>query len=166
MLRRFPPWLVTILFTLAFTAAIAVCIPSMGNSLVSADRPGYALLGPAVIFVYLLPSIFACGRNHTNAGPIIVINLFTGWSLIGWVAALAWSLSHQPETPPNAIPAFPVAPLRPTPQPLAAPEIADHKHYYSRADLEALALEHGFTCSDYQKFQFGLNSLAAFTKPA
>ena len=70
MLRRFPPWLVTILFTLAFTAAIAVCIPSMGNSLVSADRPGYALLGPAVIFVYLLPSIFACGRNHTNAGNI------------------------------------------------------------------------------------------------
>ncbi len=49
---------------------------------------------------------------------------------------------------------------------ISAPEIADHKHYYSRADLAALAADHGFTCTAYQTFQFGLNSLAAFTKPA
>ena len=47
---------------------------------------------------------------------------------------------------------------------ISAPEIADHKHYYSRADIHALAGREGFACSTYATFQFGLNSFAAFTK--
>lgn len=49
---------------------------------------------------------------------------------------------------------------------ISAPEIADHKHYWSRADLDALAARDGFVCSTYRKFQFGLNSFAALTKEA
>ncbi len=47
---------------------------------------------------------------------------------------------------------------------ISAPEIADHKHYYSESDLRALATQQGFACSVYETFQFGLNCFAAFTK--
>lgn len=47
---------------------------------------------------------------------------------------------------------------------ISGPEIADHKHYYSQADMRALAVRHGFACSTYATFQFGFNSFAAFTK--
>ena len=48
---------------------------------------------------------------------------------------------------------------------ISGPEIADHKHYYSRADIEALAASQRLTCTTYRTFQFGLNSFAALSKP-
>jgi hypothetical protein len=44
------------------------------------------------LFVYFLPSIVAFARNHVQAAPIFVINLFLGWTLIGWVGCLAWAV--------------------------------------------------------------------------
>ena len=41
-------------------------------------------------------------------------------------------------------------------------EIADHRHYWSEADLRALATRHGFACSMYRKFLFGMNCFAIF----
>lgn len=49
------------------------------------------VLVPAMI--YLLPSLVASYRRHANGMSIFVINLFLGWTLIGWVAALAMSFS-------------------------------------------------------------------------
>jgi cyclopropane fatty-acyl-phospholipid synthase-like methyltransferase len=49
---------------------------------------------------------------------------------------------------------------------ISEPEIADHRHYYSEADLQALAARHGLTCSTYHRFLFGFNCFAAFTKAA
>ena len=40
---------------------------------------------------YFLPTVVASIRGHADTGPIFIINLFLGWSLIGWVAALAWA---------------------------------------------------------------------------
>ena len=48
---------------------------------------------------------------------------------------------------------------------ISGPEIADHKHYYSRADIAALAAGQGLKCTTYRTFQFGLNSFAALSKP-
>ena len=47
---------------------------------------------------------------------------------------------------------------------ISGPEIADHKHYYSKADVQSLAAKHAFQCSVYHTFQLGLNSFSAFTK--
>jgi hypothetical protein len=33
------------------------------------------------LFVYFLPSIVAFARNHVQAAPIFVLNLFLGWTL-------------------------------------------------------------------------------------
>ena len=42
-----------------------------------------------VLALYFLPSIVAVARKVTHQGSVIVINLFLGWTFIGWVVALA-----------------------------------------------------------------------------
>ena len=44
--------------------------------------------------IYLIPAIVADSRKHPNRIPIFVINLFLGWTVLGWVIALAWSFSN------------------------------------------------------------------------
>ena len=58
------------------------------------------LLGLAVV-VYLLPSIVASNRRHRERAPIFVLNLLLGWTLVGWVAALVWSLTSHVEATPT-----------------------------------------------------------------
>ena len=41
------------------------------------------------LIIYFLPSFVARGRE--NGGLIFLLNLFTGWSLIGWIAAFIWA---------------------------------------------------------------------------
>jgi cyclopropane fatty-acyl-phospholipid synthase-like methyltransferase len=47
---------------------------------------------------------------------------------------------------------------------ISGPEIADHKHYYSQADIKELGERTGYKCTTYRTFQFGLNSFAALAK--
>ena len=47
---------------------------------------------------------------------------------------------------------------------ISGPEIADHKHYWNRTDIAALAARDGFACETYRNFQFGLNSFAVLRK--
>jgi hypothetical protein len=42
-----------------------------------------------LIGVYFLPTIVAVTRKVTNQGSVAVINFFLGWTLLGWVVALA-----------------------------------------------------------------------------
>jgi Superinfection immunity protein/Protein of unknown function (DUF2510) len=46
--------------------------------------------------IYFLPSIVAVARHAPDLGAVIVINLFLGWSLIGWVVAFALALRAHP----------------------------------------------------------------------
>ncbi len=45
------------------------------------------------IVLYFLPSIV--GRKKKNFGSILVLNIFLGWTFIGWVVALAWAVKHE-----------------------------------------------------------------------
>ena len=47
---------------------------------------------------------------------------------------------------------------------ISEPEIADHQHYYSQADLSALAERHSLKVTAYHKFLFGFNCSAALAK--
>jgi hypothetical protein len=55
------------------------------------------LIFPAVILIgfggYFLPAIIAVIRHHDNTTAIVLLNLFLGWTLIGWVAELVWSVT-------------------------------------------------------------------------
>lgn len=49
-----------------------------------------------LIFVYVLgfyfaPSIIAVSRSHHDGLAIFILNMLLGWSLPGWVVALAWA---------------------------------------------------------------------------
>lgn len=48
-----------------------------------------------VLFAYFLPSVMAVSNKKKNKGSIIVVNTFLGWTLIGWVVALAWSIAKD-----------------------------------------------------------------------
>jgi CHASE2 domain-containing sensor protein len=53
-----------------------------------------------VVFgLYLLPSIIAWRRRHHNGGAIFVLNLLLGWTGLGWIAAMIWSLTSPPPRP-------------------------------------------------------------------
>ena len=41
--------------------------------------------------IYFLPTIVALSRGHLSGLAIFLLNLFLGWSLIGWIVALIWS---------------------------------------------------------------------------
>ena len=46
--------------------------------------------------LYFLPAII--GFRKRNRIAILVLNLFLGWTFIGWVVALVWACTRDPET--------------------------------------------------------------------
>ncbi len=48
-----------------------------------------------VIAWYFMPTIIGMQRSKRNTPSIFVVNLFFGWTLIGWVVALAWALAYE-----------------------------------------------------------------------
>ena len=51
------------------------------------------LLGILWLWLYLLPAWLAWDTKRFAA--IFVLNLFLGWTLVGWAAALAWTLVER-----------------------------------------------------------------------
>lgn len=41
--------------------------------------------------IYFVPGIVALARQHHNAVAISLLNLFLGWTFLGWVLALVWA---------------------------------------------------------------------------
>lgn len=45
--------------------------------------------------LYFIPAIIAGVRNHKNQTAILVLNLFLGFTFIGWVWALVWAFTNK-----------------------------------------------------------------------
>jgi hypothetical protein len=45
----------------------------------------------SALALYFMPAIIAANRNHHNTLAISALNLFLGWSFLGWVAAFVWA---------------------------------------------------------------------------
>ncbi|HEY1878442.1 MAG TPA: superinfection immunity protein [Caulobacteraceae bacterium] len=61
-----------------------------------------------LIAAYFLPTIVAVCRRHPNAVGIGLLNLTLGWTVLGWIGALIWSSTAQPEREGQPRPAIPV----------------------------------------------------------
>lgn len=68
----------------------------------SSDSGGAAVGGVLfVIFcvvsfcIYWIPTVVAAVRHVPNTGSVVVVNLFLGWTFIGWVVALAMAMRSQ-----------------------------------------------------------------------
>ena len=44
--------------------------------------------------IYFIPAIVAAFKQHHNQTAIFFLNMFLGWTFIGWVAALVWAVSR------------------------------------------------------------------------
>ena len=55
-----------------------------------------------LILLYFLPAII--GRDKSDAAGIFLLNLFLGWTVIGWVIALIWACAAAPYVPVRLIP--------------------------------------------------------------
>ena len=47
--------------------------------------------------LYFLPSLIAFLGKKSNFMAIFALNLLLGWTLVGWVVSLVWSLSKDKE---------------------------------------------------------------------
>jgi hypothetical protein len=45
--------------------------------------------------LYFLPSIIALARSKRDLLAIFLLNLFLGWSIIGWFVALIWAAKND-----------------------------------------------------------------------
>jgi Superinfection immunity protein len=46
--------------------------------------------------LYFLPSIMAFARSKRDLLAIFLLNLFLGWTVIGWVVSLVWAVKTDP----------------------------------------------------------------------
>ena len=68
----------------------------MAAGILTSAGAGVIYLIISIIF-YFIPSIIAFHKSHLSKGAILALNFFLGWTLLGWVAALVWSLKYDPE---------------------------------------------------------------------
>lgn len=53
----------------------------------------FELLLVVLIFAfYFLPTLIAFLRQHKNKLAIFLLNLLLGWTVLGWVVSLVWSV--------------------------------------------------------------------------
>ncbi len=53
--------------------------------------------GLILLVLYFLPALVAVERRVPNVGSVVVINAFLGWTVIGWVVALAMAARSVPK---------------------------------------------------------------------
>lgn len=58
--------------------------------------PGFFGIG---FVLYFLPSIVALARQKRDLVSILLLNVFLGWTAIGWVIALIWAVKVDTPAP-------------------------------------------------------------------
>jgi len=48
-----------------------------------------------VIAIYFIPTFVANSNQKDNTTAIFLLNLFLGWTLVGWVIALVWAATKD-----------------------------------------------------------------------
>ncbi len=57
----------------------------------------------SILLLYFLPWIIAIARDHPRRASIAVADALLGWTIIGWLVALAWAVT-TPARPSVAAP--------------------------------------------------------------
>ena len=63
--------------------------------------PAILVIVTGLLLFYFLPSLV--GKKKKNASSIFVLNLFLGWTLVGWVIALVWATTKEDMVQPNQV---------------------------------------------------------------
>jgi hypothetical protein len=70
---------------------------------------GHSSSGPSIAvllflaLMYFIPALVARQRKHPNSTAIMALDIFLGWTVLGWVVALVWALTAvTPKAPARA----------------------------------------------------------------
>ncbi|CAB3922614.1 superinfection immunity protein [Achromobacter deleyi] len=114
---------------------------SMGQQLGPLNSVGKLIAGSfflATPLLYVLPLIEAKLRRRTNFASIAIVNIFLGWTFIGWVVALAWACSSKPTNTEPRIQSVGPSPVRPASAAVtAAPKTSVADEIQKLANLRA-----------------------------
>ena len=88
-------WIVALIVIVVVTAAVGQ--GTNGLALIST-----VIFFPSALALYFSPGIVAATRSHPNRMPIFLVNLFLGWTIVGWVGALVWAYSSHQHSAANA----------------------------------------------------------------
>lgn len=74
------------------TAVVAVIgLPLIIGAAIASDMA--FLVVSCLYLLYWIPSAIAIDRAQHNWRSIFILNLFLGWTVIGWVIALVWAFA-------------------------------------------------------------------------
>lgn len=94
--EAFPINLRVVIPVAVLSILVIVGVPLLGIYTIALDGlPKLAWSLPfwfACIALYLLPTLIAVTRKHPQSIPLAIVNMLLGWSVIGWIGALVWSL--------------------------------------------------------------------------
>ena len=82
--------LIVLIILVPFLAAVG-----SGNNTAAAICTGLLFIVAPIL--YFLPSIEAKLNESDNLMSVLMVNLFLGWTLVGWVVALAWAHKKPPQ---------------------------------------------------------------------
>jgi hypothetical protein len=54
---------------------------------------GYVILVFAIA-IYMVPTMIACDRKHSSKLAIAFVNIFFGWTVLGYLVSFVWSLAN------------------------------------------------------------------------
>ena len=95
------------------------------------------ILTLSIVFgLYFLPSIVASRRAMANKNSVFVINLFLGWTFIGWIIALSMAVGQSKSIKP----VVQLAP-KPPPNPPVARSVADPPLMFRAAVIRLAVLD-------------------------
>jgi hypothetical protein len=84
---------------------------------------GGLLILTILLGLYFVPGILATARHAKNVAPVWVIDIFLGWTLVGWVVALAMAFGEtreEAERPRYVVQAVPISSTTASPVPVPA----------------------------------------------
>ena len=84
---------VIFLLSLCFTSCAAPVIHTPSDWSFDITFPYWGFpFGILGLALYFLPTIIAAVRRHKSLLGILLVNIFLGWTFIGWIISLVWSL--------------------------------------------------------------------------
>lgn len=81
-----------------------------------------------ILFICSIPGFVASSRNHHNAAAIWALSLLLGWTLLGWVVALVWSLTAKQSAPIKYVQAPDLTEPEERPDPQTEKLLSDIRH--------------------------------------
>lgn len=54
----------------------------------------HLIILPFILIIYFIPAMVSTWRKHSKDSAISMLNLFAGWTFIGWVVALVWACTE------------------------------------------------------------------------